>query len=127
MRFYICSVRFQALGEKWESTLEKAGIQILNERLSNTEQLATNLRILIQAAEEGEWDRISDLSEQMLIELELAGKPDFLSKLPSVDRKEVEKIILLLNSAIEQCSTRMGQIGPLLNALKVTQKTVDSP
>jgi hypothetical protein len=120
-------VRYQALGEKWARTLRKAEVQILNDRLSNTEQLATSLQILIQAAEEGEWDRITDLSGQILMELELAGKPDFLSKLPSVDRKEVEKIILLLNSAIEQCSTRMGQIGPLLSALKVTQKTSASP
>jgi hypothetical protein len=120
-------VRYQALGEKWAQTLEKAGIQIFNKGLSNTQQLAASLRVLIQAAEEGEWDRITDLSGQILMELELAGKPDFLSKQPSVDRKEVEKIIQLLNSAIEQCSTRMGQIGPLLSALKVTQKTSASP
>lgn len=105
----------------------KAGIQILNKQLNQTEQLAANLRTLLLAAEQGEWDRITDISDQILLELELAEQPDFLSKMPSVDRKEIDEILLLLKSAVEQFSTRMEQIAPLLNALKITQKITASP
>jgi hypothetical protein len=112
---------------RWDKISMKVGIKILSKHLSNTEQLTASLRTLLLAAEQGEWDRITDLSGQLLLELEFAGKPDFLSNMPSVDRKEIDKILLLLISAIEQCTTRMDQIAPLLNALKVTQETAGAP
>lgn len=120
-------MRFQALGEKWELTLEKAGIQILNKRLSSAEQLATSLQIFIQAAEEGEWDRISDLSEQLLLELELAARPGILSGTPSADRKDIENTLSLLKSAIEKCNTRKSEIAPLINAFVPAKNTPEAP
>jgi hypothetical protein len=120
-------VRYQVLGEKWEKTLEKAGIQILNKRLSSTEQLATSLQIFIEAAEQGEWDRIADFSGQLLLELELAAKPESLSGTPSVDRKDIENTLFLLKSAIEKCNTRKSEIAPLINAFARPHNTPEAP
>lgn len=94
---------------------------------SHPEQLAKSLQAFIEAAEQGEWDYIVESSGQLLLELELAGKPDYLPSTSSMSRKEIEKTLLLLNSAIEQCRARKEVITPLINAFAPAKATPREP
>lgn len=117
-------------GVKWDKTSSKAGVKILNESLSETDQLAIlyeNLQSLLLAAEQGEWDRISDLSEQFLPALDAAKKTDFLSNIASINRREIQNLLTMLQSAIEQCSIRKNQIAPLIKAFVIAKDATETP
>lgn len=69
---------------------------------------------------------MDDFAECLLPALEAVCKPTRLSA-SATDRKQIEQVLLLLDSAIAQCSTRKDQIAPLINALKVVRDNAVKP
>lgn len=89
--------------------------------------LSENLQSFLLAAEQGEWDRISDLSEQFLSALEAAKKANFLTNIASINHREIQNILKMLQSAIEQCSMRKVQIAPLIKAFAIAKDVSNTP
>lgn len=81
---------------------------------------------MLLVAKNGDWDRINDLGLQFLTALEAAKKSDFLSNIASIKREEIQNLLAMLQSAIEQCSTRKNQIAPLIKAFAIAKDTSET-
>lgn len=90
-------------------------------------RLTAQLRDLHEIARQGEWERIEALEKILLPDLaSLAAAPRQIVA-DRAFRSQLLEIQNLLDTAKSQCSTRMGQIKPLVDALRNTQATPDSP
>lgn len=85
------------------------------------------LRSLLMAFEQGEWDKISDFSEQLLPALEAARMADSLTTNAPQHPEQIKHTLSLLQSAIEKCTERKEQITPLINALIPAKDVLENP
>jgi len=82
---------------------------------------------LLDLAEQGDWDGLSDLAHDLLPALEAARSPANSPASKAVEGKQIEQLLPMLQTAIEHCSTRREQILPLINALIPAINTSDKP
>ena len=79
------------------------------------------------AAEQGEWDKISDFSGHLLPALEAVRSLDPSAQNTPQQADQIRKTLTLLQAAIAQCAERKEQIAPLINALIPIKDTLDNP
>ena len=114
---------------KWVRISGKVGLKIDSESTNKAEYLAElleSLKTLLLAINQGDWDRLCENPEHFLDTFEAAQKSDFLSTINSHDLNKVQQILIMLESAIEQCSVRKEQIAPLLKALIIAKDTSET-
>lgn len=92
-----------------------------------SDNLVSQLRQILRIAEEGDWQRIEELAPAVIATLEAFRATPLRQKDAPVDLGLIQEIQNLLQVAISSCSTRMEQIAPLVNALKVTRASTDNP
>jgi len=78
-------------------------------------------------AKEGEWEKLDTLMPSFLADTETLQSFPKLSVGNVSERRLIEAVQQMLQETIYLCSTRMEQIGPLLNALKITQTSTEAP
>ena len=81
-------------------------------------QLDGQLRLLLEAADQGQWETVVDLTPALTASLESLRRipPDQLADLAGI--RQLGEIATLLERARNTCATRREDIGPLVGALK---------
>jgi len=95
--------------------------------VSIAEGLILKLRVIQDLATEGAWENLDSLTTPFLAEMEALRSFQKLPIYEAADCRLIEEVQQMLKATIALCSTRMEQIGPLLNALKITQTSTEAP
>lgn len=78
------------------------------------------LQKLIDSAERGEWDSLDQITSRLIPALDAINQT---RPAKPADGAAIRQLLLKLQTAIDRCAERKGQIGPLLDAL--SHKTPD--
>ena len=81
-------------------------------------QVAGQLRQLLSAAEQGEWEQVVNLAPSLSASLEAFRSFSAAAVGDATDRKQLQEIAGMLDQATALCATRKEQIGPLVRSLK---------
>lgn len=91
------------------------------------EQLAIQLNYVVEAAEQNDWDKTADLVHKLIPALEAFGSLPLTTDGSAVNVPLLQETKARLDKAIVLCSTRLEQISPLVNALKIKHLPTDKP
>ncbi|MBU1364320.1 MAG: hypothetical protein KKE51_10900 [Gammaproteobacteria bacterium] len=79
-------------------------------------QLTQGLHALLDIAENGEWEKVDGLLQDLLRTMETVRSSNYRNLATPDIRKQVQEVLRLLDSALLVCSERKDQIAPLVNA-----------
>jgi hypothetical protein len=82
--------------------------------------LEISLQALIDCAEHGEWDKLDQIAGQLIPALDAANQA---TPGKAANAAEIRQLLSKLQTAIDRCTDRQAQIGPLLDAF--SHKTPD--
>lgn len=85
--------------------------------------LDDTLQTLIDSAERGDWNELDQIASLLIPALDVM---DQAAPAQPADAQAIRQLLLKLQTAIDRCTERKAQIGPLLDALSHKTPNRDS-
>ena len=83
------------------------------------------LQIVIDSAEQGDWDHLDEIAGKLLPALGAVTEKQHMASLSAAGKARISELLLKLQTAIDRCAVRKTQISPLLDALSATKSIAD--
>lgn len=102
-------------------------MKILNSSANNHsdfDRLATTLNSLLDVAQNGEWTHLDNLLPTLLSASTAIQQIAQFNA--GVDRERIIELLALHKRAIEECTARMSQIAPLIEAFSASKNSPDN-
>jgi hypothetical protein len=85
--------------------------------------MESSLQALIDCAEQGDWGKLDQIAGQLIPALDVVAHS---GPAKPADAAAIRQLLLKLQTAIDRCTERKAQIGPLLDALSHKTPSRDS-
>src|SRR5574343_364693 len=131
-RFRGCFAKSATLGAKWGYSSNKAPreARIPNDQSrfgALSEQVTHQLNTLLGICEQGDWEHVVALTPELLSLMAAFHGVAQSREIAPHNRKKLQGILQALETATRLCSARREEIRPLVNALKITSATTETP